>query len=70
MFVTVTVVLVDITVIDVCRFVAEQMVPAVPEPQTHTQAGSNFVCVGLDPMSAADELVGDMAANLKSVVVR
>ena len=46
------------------------MVPAVPEPQPHHHGGSNFVCVGLDPMSAADELVSDMASNLKSVVGR
>ena len=46
------------------------MVPAVPEAQPHSHGESNFVCVGLDPMSAADELVSDMASNLKSVVGR
>lgn len=52
------------------RFVAEQMVPASLEPQPHSQTGSRYLCVGLDPMSAADELVTDMAGSLGSVIGR
>lgn len=49
---------------------SEQLVPAKPVVDQHTQPGSRFVCVGLDALSAADELVEGVSLDLQQVIAK
>lgn len=49
---------------------SEQLVPATPEVELHPHEGSPYVCVGLDALSAADELVEGVAVDLQQVIAR
>ena len=49
---------------------SEQLVPATPVVEQHTQQGSRYVCVGLDALSAADELVLGVAVDLQQVIAK
>lgn len=49
---------------------SEQLVPATPVVEQHTQPGSRFVCVGLDALSAADELVEGVSLDLQQVIAK
>ncbi|DBA80115.1 TPA: hypothetical protein ACH3X2_007598 [Trebouxia sp. C0005] len=50
------------------RFVIQQLVPASPEVEHTVQDGSRYICVGLDALSTADELVGGVALDLQQVI--
>ncbi|DBA77116.1 TPA: hypothetical protein ACH3X1_009695 [Trebouxia sp. C0004] len=50
------------------RFVTQQLVPASPEVEHKTQDGSRYICVGLDALSAADELVEGVSLDLQQVI--
>lgn len=52
------------------RFMSEQLVPATPVVELHTQQGAPYVCVGLDALSAADELVEGVAVDLQHVIAQ
>jgi len=52
----------------VCRFVTQQLVPASPEVEHTVQDGSRYICVGLDALSAADELVEGVSLDLQQVI--
>ena len=52
------------------RFMSEQLVPATTVVEKHTQPGSRFVCVGLDALSAADELVEGVSLDLQQVIAK
>ena len=52
------------------RFMTEQLVPASLEVEHTIQEGSRYVCVGLDALSAADELVEGVAVDLQQVIVK
>ncbi len=51
-----------------CRFVTQQLVPASPEVEHTVQDGSRYICVGLDALSAADELVEGVSLDLQQVI--
>ncbi|KAL0050961.1 hypothetical protein WJX82_011093 [Trebouxia sp. C0006] len=50
------------------RFVTQQLVPASPEVEHTVQDGSRYICVGLDALSAADELVEGVSLDLQQVI--
>ena len=52
----------------ICRFVTQQLVPASPELEHTVQDGSRYICVGLDALSAADELVEGVSLDLQQVI--
>lgn len=49
---------------------SEQLVPASPVVEQHSQPGSRYVCVGLDALSAADELVEGVSTDLQQVIAK
>ena len=49
---------------------SEQLVPATPVVELHSQQGSRYVCVGWDALSAADELVEGVAVDLQQVIAQ
>ena len=49
---------------------SEQLVPAIAVVEQYTQPGSRFVCVGLDALSAADELVEGVSLDLQQVIAK
>ena len=49
---------------------SEQLVPATPVVEHTSQQGSRYVCVGLDALSAADELVEGVASDLQQVIIK
>jgi len=51
-----------------CRFVTQQLVPASPEVEHTVRDGSRYICVGLDALSAADELVEGVSLDLQQVI--
>lgn len=46
----------------------QQLVPASPEVEHTVQDGSRYICVGLDALSAADELVEGVSLDLQQVI--
>ena len=44
--------------------------PATPVVEHTSQQGSRYVCVGLDALSAADELVEGVAGDLQQVIIK
>jgi len=48
--------------------VTQQLVPASPEVEHTVRDGSRYICVGLDALSAADELVEGVSLDLQQVI--
>ena len=48
----------------------EQLVPATPEVPISSKGHSRYICVGLDALSATDELVAGVSNDLQQVIVQ